>query len=95
MPTVDKGSCSETPVSFAGWTQHLFDATLTLPCSATDCCEGPAEVVPGPPASVTGPEGRVQEPETPGQGVAALMGSSLGSLSQGSESGVYPACVLG
>lgn len=48
-------------------------------------------MVPGPPASVTGPEGRVKEPATPGQGVAALMGSSLNSMSQGSESGVSPA----
>ena len=45
-------------------------------------------MVPGPPASVTGPEGRVKEPATPGQGVAALMGSSLNSMSQGSETGL-------
>ena len=53
-------------------------------------------MVPGPPASLTGPQGRVEEPKRPGQrAAAALMGSSLGSLSQGSKSGVHPVCHMG
>ena len=64
-------------------------ASVLLPtCRQEEC----AKVVSGSPSSVTGPEGPVQEPQTPGLGVAVQMGSSLHSPSQGSTSGTYPVC---